>query len=400
MRPLEPERTLWTFPDATFSYECRGCSACCKGLGIGMDEAAGEVEAMLGRYPEVLAFVRQRGGAWTAANPRGGCWFLDPEGLCRVEREHGRAQKPAACRLFPFNRIFRLGSWAVVDFNSVICPLRAPPPQAPEGELGLSGRVRHADLLAELATVADLAMVGSPLPAQDPEGEGQRLVQRERAIAQACFAPGASWEDALRAQFSDPTRAQPHLEVVQQALHQTLGVSWRAPGGEQLRRALLLTPSLRFNELYGPRGWLERDTLALRTLPRLWLLWLHWLADSEQLQGTPLSLQQATGLWGDQMPLAYALARWDEPLALPAGPISLPAQGPVRELTLRCAERLHGNLRAGRPAGPLLASTLASAPAHHRVAALRHLCPLLAQRGDSPQPSSPAPRRGGKRKRR
>ena len=119
------ESRYFTWPDGALSYDCVGCAECCKGLGIGLDAAGGQVARLVEAYPELTAFLRKRGSTWTAFNPRGRCWFLDPEGLCRIEREHGRAVKPASCRLFPFNRVFRLGGTLIVDYNSVICPLRA-----------------------------------------------------------------------------------------------------------------------------------------------------------------------------------------------------------------------------------------------------------------------------------
>lgn len=369
---LEPAKTLWTFPDEALSYECRGCAACCKGLGIGVDAQGGQVEALLGSYPALAPFFRQRGAAWTAANPRGGCWFLDAEGLCRVEREQGRAAKPASCRLFPFNRVFRLGSWAVVDFNSVICPLRAPLPGASEAEVGLSGRVRHAALLAEIGEVGDPAIVGTALPAQDPEAEGRALVEGERAIAAACFGAGASVEGALLAQLPGEGAAKARRSV-DAALQAVFGSPWRAPGAETARVALLLTPSMRFNERYGPRA----GSLELSRLPRQWLLWLRWLSDGEALCGRPLGLQEATSLWGELAGLAWPLSRWDEPRWLAPGPVSLGASGEVGALALRCAERLVANQRARRPLGEVLGPALSPALPHQRAAALRLVGELL-----------------------
>ena len=85
------------------------------------------------------AFLRRRGEAITAFNPRDRCWFLADDGLCRIEVEDGRDAKPASCRLFPFNRVFRIGGYTVVDYNSVICPLHvgesaragSPTPRSP-----------------------------------------------------------------------------------------------------------------------------------------------------------------------------------------------------------------------------------------------------------------------------
>jgi len=113
----------FTWPDRRFRYQCRGCGACCKGHGIGIDVAGGQLVQLLARRPALAAFLRRRGDAITAFNPRDRCWFLADDGLCRIEVDDGRAAKPASCRLFPFNRIFRLGPYTIVDYNSVICPL-------------------------------------------------------------------------------------------------------------------------------------------------------------------------------------------------------------------------------------------------------------------------------------
>src|SRR6185503_20280068 len=107
----------------------------------------------------------------TAFNPRDRCWFLADDGLCRVEVEDGRAAKPASCRLFPFNRVFKIGTTLVVDFNSVICPL------AVVDDDGVS----HQEVLDEIATIQDPAIVGTQLP------PAAALIAGERSIADVCF---------------------------------------------------------------------------------------------------------------------------------------------------------------------------------------------------------------------
>ncbi|MCW5808812.1 MAG: YkgJ family cysteine cluster protein, partial [Deltaproteobacteria bacterium] len=160
------ERVYFTWPDGRFRYTCRGCGACCKGHGIGLDVAGGQLAQLVARRPEIVPFLRRRGDAITAFNPRDRCWFLADDGMCRVEVEEGRAAKPASCRLFPFNRVFRIGAHTVVDYNSVICPLEVVP----------GGGVAHADVAAEIASVADPTVVGTPLPARDAAAEGRALV--------------------------------------------------------------------------------------------------------------------------------------------------------------------------------------------------------------------------------
>ena len=79
------ERVYFTWPDRRFRYECRGCGACCKGHGIGIDVAGGQLVQLVTRRPELAPFLRRRGEAITAFNPRDRCWFLADDGLCRIE---------------------------------------------------------------------------------------------------------------------------------------------------------------------------------------------------------------------------------------------------------------------------------------------------------------------------
>jgi len=73
-----------------------------------------------------------------------GCWFLASDGNCSLEVEHGRAIKPSTCRLFPFNRVFKVGDVRVVDMNSVCVRSRR---QTAQG-------VRWADLSREIDELA------------------------------------------------------------------------------------------------------------------------------------------------------------------------------------------------------------------------------------------------------
>ena len=51
----------FTWPDRRFAYDCRGCAACCKGHGIGLDVAGGQLVQLLARRPALAAFLRDRG---------------------------------------------------------------------------------------------------------------------------------------------------------------------------------------------------------------------------------------------------------------------------------------------------------------------------------------------------
>nr|MDQ3366107.1 hypothetical protein [Myxococcota bacterium] len=118
-------------------------------------------------------------------------------------------------------------------------------------------------------------------------------------------------------------------------------------------------PSLRFNELYGPRQYAPRSAMA-PVLARMWLAWIGFAALGEHLARRPLGLQELTTLWSEQAPLLHAVARWSETPSLKAGPVELPGVDPgdlVRQLGLafrenREAQRSFGAIVVGVPADP------------------------------------------------
>ncbi|MFT3696153.1 MAG: YkgJ family cysteine cluster protein [Kofleriaceae bacterium] len=315
----------FTWPDRGLRYECRGCGACCKGLGIGIDVAAGQLTKLVAKRPELIPFLRRRGDAITAFNPRDRCWFLD-DGLCRIEVEDGRAAKPASCRLFPFNRVFHIGDVMVVDYNSVICPL-----QRGDG-------VAHQEILDEIQTIHDPAITGTSLPADCD-------LDAERAIAAACFAGTID--------FAAPAG----FEFI---------AAWKLPADETLANARVLIPSLRFNELYGPRQYRPRSKMG-PTLDRMTAAWLGFAAIGEVLAARPLGMQELTTLWGEQAGLMHAIARWDDAPWLKPGQHELTTEPLVKQL----AQKLVDNKLKRRPLGEIVAAVLGAADPVKRVTSLK-----------------------------
>lgn len=337
----------FTWPDGRLRYECRGCGACCKGHGIGLDLAAGQLAALVARRPQIVPFLRRRGEAITAFNPRDRCWFLADDGLCRIEAEDGRAAKPASCRLFPFNRVFRIAGYTVVDYNSVICPLHV---------VAVGEGVRRADVYAEIAAVRDAAVVGTQLPARDAEAEGRALVESERASSAGLYAAAEAGGDLAMAWAAQADGAALERErATQDAAFDTLvGMRWHAPAAATLAAALWVTPSLRFNELYGPRQYAPRSEMS-PVLARMWLAWLGFAALGEELAQRPLGLQELTTLWSEQAPLMHAIARWMDTPQLKLGPVELPGVDPgglVRAL----GQAFVDNRKARRTLGALVAA--------------------------------------------
>ncbi len=370
---MDPNRIYFTWPDGRFSYECGTCGACCRGLGIGLDAAGGQIDELLGHYPGLAAFLRRRGSAWTAFNPRGQCWFLTDDGLCRIESEHGRTSKPASCRLFPFNRIFRLGEWTIVDYNSVICPLAV-------ADAASEDAVRHDAVVADIRATRDAAIIGTELPVQ-AKGDDRRFVTRERAIATACFqAAAAEVPDvaaAWLAQAKDGTfpRARARLSS---ALEVMLGSPWRAPTGATLRAALWLTPSMRFNELYGPRHYCPRPELS-SVLADMWLVWLHFLAVGAQLAGRDLGLREATSVWSEQAPLCYLAARSAQAPTLESGEFEFPGEADSARVVRAFAQACIDNRLPRRPLSEILPKILEPLATSERIAHVRVFEPLFAK---------------------
>lgn len=370
---IDLDRVLFTWPDGRFGYQCRGCGACCKGLGIGLDVAGGQLAALVERRPAIAPWVRRRGAALTVWNPRDRCWFFDDDGQCRIEREDGRDAKPASCRLFPFNRVFRLGSWTVVDYNSVICPLAA----------GGHGGVTHAEIAAEIDGITDDALVGTALvgglAASDAEREGRALVERERAIATACFAAAdeADRDAAIATAWAaqSPAALASVRASVDGALLAITGTGWRAPPTATLAAALWLTPSLRFNELYGPRQYAPRPAMV-DALPAMWLAWLGLGAGGAALADRALGLQELTTCWSEQAAVMYLAARWADAPSLKPGPIELPGVDP-HGLVRGLAQAAIDNRKTRRPASTVFAPILAAAPLIDRVAAIKSAEPIL-----------------------
>jgi lysine-N-methylase len=85
-------------------YSCHGCGNCCRDFTVQLRTAdleklrAQQWEERLGE-PITVEF---RGTTFLRQRPDGACMFLMDDGLCRIHKEFGFAEKPIACQLFPF----------------------------------------------------------------------------------------------------------------------------------------------------------------------------------------------------------------------------------------------------------------------------------------------------------
>jgi hypothetical protein len=112
----------FAFADGAIGYDCVTCGArCCKGLGFAL--AGAELVQLLAREPRFAPFVQPVRGVVHVLDLEDGCWALGDDGRCGVEVAHGREAKPSTCRLFPVNRLLRVGETMIVDLQLTNCPL-------------------------------------------------------------------------------------------------------------------------------------------------------------------------------------------------------------------------------------------------------------------------------------
>jgi Fe-S-cluster containining protein len=306
-------RTYFTFPDGGLRYDCPSCGQlCCRGKGFAF--TGSELVPLLRKAPELGPHLYLRnGGSIGAVDVTDGCWFLAGDGNCTIETGHGRALKPSTCRLFPFNRIFKVGDIRVVDMNSLLCPL------TPVAGVG----VRWADLSREIDELA-----GSPLV---------------DVVPTTPLDLPADWlELELRLQNEDPMQAEPELARQWSELY--------GPGDDEAVRPILklLSPSLRFNLLFRKEGGGPYSHL-IEMLPRR--IRALGLLGSLGARRRPPSLRSLTELWTQQSQILDVLTNWDEPVQMmqPQFDASIP-----EELQPALGALLGGAFRGGKTLGDLV----------------------------------------------
>jgi hypothetical protein len=128
--------------------------------------------------------VTRKGDIVSFANPAGGCFFLDSDNLCRIEKEHGKKLKPGVCVLFPFNVFTRIGNTVVVSPH-FMCPLRLQVPARP-GEVqgthsSIKAAIRESELLSNEATLDRTSGVLLP-----PSLDATSVIKREERFRDTC----------------------------------------------------------------------------------------------------------------------------------------------------------------------------------------------------------------------
>jgi hypothetical protein len=310
----------FTFPDGGLTYDCPSCrQLCCRGKGFAI--GAGELIQLAKRAPEVVPHLYLRGGdSFGVFDFTDACWMLADNGNCGLEVRHGRAAKPSTCRLFPFNRVFRVGEVRIIDMNSSLCPLQA------------SGNgVRWSDITREIDEV--IALGGSPLvdivPTSPLDLAGDWVATERKLFGSDPLAPAG-----------DLARAWSRLYGVGDEERAAL---------EQLVAPLvtLLAPSLRFSALFNKHGGLYSEHIEV--LPKK-IRALAFLA-ALGARATPPTLRSLTEIWQMQSGAIDVLAHFDEPVHLlqPKFDADLPAM-----MQPALGVLLGGAFRGGKTLGELV----------------------------------------------
>jgi hypothetical protein len=139
---------------------------------------------------------------------------LTESGLCGIQVNHGYANKPETCRLFPFNRILRIDDYLVVAPHPTLCPL-----QVLEGG-------KQSELSSHMTLRSSLSAQGVTTEFRQGRcatSDVARLIQLENAIVHL------SEEYLEKADYTGFAIAQAELT------HSMLGTSGQPPSNVDMR---------------------------------------------------------------------------------------------------------------------------------------------------------------------
>lgn len=361
----------FAFLDGAFRYDCASCGqACCRGKGIALS-ASRELVPLLARAPQIAPLLHPLAGGYVRLpDVTDGCWFLASDGMCSYETTHGRSAKFTTCRLFPFNRVFRLGSAQVVDVNSVVCPI--------QDAYGTGRGVRHEELLSELAALGKDPLLDSTVPL--PQGARElRWLMLETTLRDdsatylqevdyQTFAQHqqAQTERHLGLRGTDPQTEIRELQHYFDSIYGSLVAALAPAQRAQVSRALtLLSPSLRFNALF--RKGVDDYRRTVLSLPSQLLATSVLSLGATALWNKPLSLRALTELHQAQSELRQLLGRLREPATLD-GPLTTPElPTSVKDAVSQLSDRLRQPKSATIPLGQHLILVGQSLPAAERA---------------------------------
>lgn len=315
------------FPDGVFHYACRECTLVCCYRSDQFDGSfEREIKTLVQFYPALeLVATRRRGDVVTFSTPSGRCYFLGGDSLCSIEKDHGKENKPTACRIFPFNHFSRIGKAIAVSPN-FLCPLRVEVPARPGQAEGTHSAVESS--LRRSPYLDDAYLSGFPRLALNPEVSAASVLTREEAFRDSCSqALGRhTFAETVRAASPDPEGMEAFVGRAAALLGLDAGL--RPPERDSTDDLMLaLAPTLRLNMLHLTseqilRG-LELSELLLRRVMQI--------PEGLSMPAGPADISKAKGAYevlAHVGPALRLLARSDERIEMPLNAVKkIPAFG-------------------------------------------------------------------------
>ena len=290
------------FLDGVFHYECRECDAlCCRGQGFS-GSLKREMTRLLEIYPALANAARTKNRDIVSfATPTSGCYFLDSDRACRIEKQHGKALKPGVCSLFPFNRFTLIGDTVAVRPH-FLCPLRLNVPARPGEVAGTHSKI--AEQVRETGLLPGR-------PATPPLFSVKACLRREKEFLDACSSAFGkiSFHELLRSRSEDAAALDAFLARALAILGIAYDRSGRRARDEIDALVIALATPFRLEAL----AFTAEEVIRLLALCEVTLR--HMVSLSPQ----PLTPQGAWKVIQSALPALKLLAKADSPLRPPGG---------------------------------------------------------------------------------
>ncbi len=354
----------FSFPDGVYHYDCGTCSAlCCRGQGIG-GSLNKEMPRLISLYPHLgnLAISRQ-GDVVSFVSPHGRCYFLDDADQCQIEKTHGLELKPGVCRLFPFNRILRIGKTLAVSIN-FLCPVSLCVTPKQTEVLGRHSKIKK--------TVYDTGLLEGEVASQIllSDEDGARVVATERNFLDLCslHLENKRFYETLSLAYSKEEQLNQFIERASRVLDiEYRKVQHAADNTDRMLHAL--GPTLRLDMLNMP------PDARIRALAMLEVM----LRNAASLGRGVATVQGAYRILKSTMKGIGLLARYDEPLVtsrMTSQHLELPRFNHP-ELTLAAAIAMKRLQKGAQAIEAIEAAIDPSMPPYDRAALLVQLGSLI-----------------------